>query len=223
MGLAGVTAGGVGAHKDAYVWTAGDLSLRILVVPQNLRRRIPVHVALQDLRRAVMCFHGERRVPKLRAVWGNSILTPPGSVSAKMNLRRLRRWKRAGEEKKCYFLTAAARLFQRGLFRDRVSATLALYILYRYPDCSFNALVRYRLYGKTKFSPGMVWESARAKHAALYFIPLRNCIFRPSSRWNGIIFFNAKRTLEFLLARIMITKFQNRNENLCSNLARDSS
>lgn len=68
MGLAGVTTGGVGAHKDAYVWTAGDLSLRILVVPQNLGRRIPVYVALQDLRRAIMCFHGERRVPKLRAV-----------------------------------------------------------------------------------------------------------------------------------------------------------
>lgn len=67
-GLAVVTSGGIGAHKDAYIRTGGDRSFRVLVVPQDLRGRIPVHVALQDFRGAVMRFHGDRRVPKLRAV-----------------------------------------------------------------------------------------------------------------------------------------------------------
>lgn len=67
-GLAVVTAGGIRADEDAYIRAGGDRSLRVLVVPEDLRRRIPVHVALQDLGGAVMRFHGYRRVPKLRAV-----------------------------------------------------------------------------------------------------------------------------------------------------------
>lgn len=67
-GLAVITAGGVRADKDAYVGAGGDRSLRVLVVPQDLRRRVAVYVALQDLRGAVMRFHGDRRVPKLRTV-----------------------------------------------------------------------------------------------------------------------------------------------------------
>lgn len=66
--LAIVTSGGVGAYEDAYVGTGGDRSLRVLVIPDDLRRRIPVYVALQDLGGAVMRFHGYGRVPKLRTV-----------------------------------------------------------------------------------------------------------------------------------------------------------
>lgn len=67
-GLAVVTAGSVRTHEDAYIGASGDRSFRVLVVPEDLRRRIPVHVALQDLGGTVMRFHGYRRVPKLRAV-----------------------------------------------------------------------------------------------------------------------------------------------------------
>jgi len=64
-------------------------------------------------------------------------------------------------------------------FESAFSRGAALYILYRYRDCSFNVSVRYRLYGKTKFSLSAVSSGARAERAAFYFIPLRDCIFRP--------------------------------------------
>lgn len=76
-----------------------------------------------------------------------------------------RKWTRVEEKKKVTSLLLPRVYSVRGLFRERVFHDAALYILYRYRDCSFNTPVRYRLYGKTKFSLSMVFSSTRAERA----------------------------------------------------------
>lgn len=66
--FANVSSGRFVIHHHAYVRRGGDLSLGVLVVPTYLRRRIPVDVALQDFRGAVLRLHGDRRVSELRPV-----------------------------------------------------------------------------------------------------------------------------------------------------------
>lgn len=81
------------------------------------------------------------------------------------------------EEKKCYFLTATARLFCARLISRARFHDAALYILYRYRDCSFNTLVRYRLYGKTKFSLSMVSSMVARVRKALSILYLCAIVF----------------------------------------------
>ena len=69
--LAKIPPGRLVVHHHADVGRAGDLSLRILVVPADLRRRVPVNVALQYLRGAVLRLHGDRLMPELRPVCEN--------------------------------------------------------------------------------------------------------------------------------------------------------
>ena len=66
--LAKVPSGCLVVHHHADIRRAGDLSLRVLVVPADLRRWVSVDVALQDLRRTVLRLHGDWLVPELRPV-----------------------------------------------------------------------------------------------------------------------------------------------------------
>lgn len=63
-----VTSGRLRVDEDAYVRARRDDTIRLLVGPEDCRRRIAVDVALQYFRRAVVRFHGERRMTKLRSV-----------------------------------------------------------------------------------------------------------------------------------------------------------
>lgn len=63
--LAKVPSGCLVVHHHADVRRASDLSLRVLVVPTDLRCWVSVDVALQDLRRAVLRLHGDWLVPEL--------------------------------------------------------------------------------------------------------------------------------------------------------------
>ena len=71
--LAKVPSGCLVVHHHADIRRAGDLSLRVLVVPADLRRWVSVDVALQDLRRAVLRLHGDWLVPELWPVCENFI------------------------------------------------------------------------------------------------------------------------------------------------------
>lgn len=66
--LAEIASGRLVVHHHADVRRACHLPLRIFVVPADLRRRVPVNVALQDLRGAVLGLHGDRLVPELWSV-----------------------------------------------------------------------------------------------------------------------------------------------------------
>lgn len=100
MRLAKIPSGGLVVYHHADVGRAGYLSLRVLVVPADLRRRVPVNVALQYLRGAVLGLHGDRLVPELRPVCENFQLSPIFLLQA-AQLDRITTFYNTEEKKKC--------------------------------------------------------------------------------------------------------------------------